>query len=180
MLESTQLEEFLNAKVGQTTKVWEVIFNNLISGSRSWAETQIFHTNSARRTCWNLSRSLLDCYVLRSLVSETHKNIRHRTARHSWRVRGHSHCLKLSHFSCFKGPRPPLTQPYSALPGLTRNPRTPKNLTFFQTVLETPLFPDFGAQSAQLEPQGSPKASNMEPTREPKTELVGYQGRSEN
>ena len=75
LLESTQLEEFLNAKVGQTTKVWEVIFNNLISGSRSWAETQIFHTNSARRTCWNLSRSLLDCYVLRSLVSEIHKNI---------------------------------------------------------------------------------------------------------
>ena len=51
------------------------MFDNLISGSRSWAETQIFHTNSARRTCWNLSRSLLDCYVLRSLVSEIHKNI---------------------------------------------------------------------------------------------------------
>ena len=48
---------------------------NLISESRFWSQTRSFHTNSARRTCWNLSQSLLDCYVLRSLVSEIHKNI---------------------------------------------------------------------------------------------------------
>ena len=58
--------------------------------------------------------------------------------------------------------------------------RTPKNATFFQSVLELPLFLDFGAQNAQFEPQESPKASKMEPKRQPKTELFGYQGRSEN
>ena len=46
---------------------------NLISESRFWSQTRSFHTNSARRTCWNLSRSLPDCYVLRSLVFEIHK-----------------------------------------------------------------------------------------------------------
>ena len=43
--------------------------------SPSWGVLPSFHTNSARCTCWNLSRGLLDCYLLRSLVSEFHKNI---------------------------------------------------------------------------------------------------------
>ena len=69
-------------------------------------------------------------------------------------------------------PLPSITQPVSARLAV---PRTLKNLTFFKTALETPLFPDFGDQNAHLEPQGSPKASKMEPKREPKTELFGYQ-----
>ena len=70
---------------------------------------------------------------------------------------------------------PSLSQRVSARPALTRSSPDSKKSHIFKTVLETPLFPDFGDQNAHLEPQGSPKASKMEPKREPKTELFGYQ-----
>ena len=46
-------QEFLHPRIGQTTKVWEICLKNLISESRSRAETRGIHTNSARRVHWN-------------------------------------------------------------------------------------------------------------------------------
>ena len=53
-----------------STSFWEDFLKNLISDPRSRSETQIVHTNSARRDCWKRSRSPLDMYLSKSVTFE--------------------------------------------------------------------------------------------------------------
>ena len=103
--------------------------------------------------------------------------IRHRAARHTWRVRGHSHCLKLSHFSCFKGPSPPLTQPYSALLSLTQPssafPGLPKTVFFFRPFWRPPFFRILATKMPNLSPKGPQKPPKWSPKGSQKTNFLG-------
>ena len=53
-----------------STSFWKDFLKNLISDPRSRSETQIVHTNSARRDCWKRSRSPLDMYLSKSVTFE--------------------------------------------------------------------------------------------------------------
>ena len=97
-------------------------------------------------------------------------SIRHRAARHSWRVRSHSHRLKLSHFSCFKGPRPPITQHYPAWPAV---PRTLKNPHFLRPFWRPPFFRILATKMPILSPKGPQKPPKWSPKGSQKPNFLG-------
>ena len=96
--------------------------------------------------------------------------IRHCAARHSWRVRSHSHRLKLSHFSCFKGPRPPITQPGSAFDGF---PGLQKTVFFFRPFWRPPFFRILATKMPNLSPKGPQKPPKWSPKGSQKTNFLG-------
>ena len=55
-------------------QVLKDLSKNLIPGPRSKSETQIFHTNLARRDFWNRSRSPLDMYLSKSVTLKLFKS----------------------------------------------------------------------------------------------------------
>ena len=128
------------------------------------------HTDTHTDTCTEIHRSK-DLQIYRST------DIRHRAVRHSWRVRGVFPSSEAVPVVSFKGPRPPISQPFPGLVGITRHysayPEPLKTLYFWRPFLRSPFSRFLAPKMPNLSPKGPPKPPKWSPKGSPKLNFLG-------